>query len=199
MGNATRLQRDAFDRNFGLALVTSRASYIVCLSHLRSVYAPFETSIAALGEWPDSGIDLRVRRKVPKLDTDLLALGVRRPDLIADRASVPSFESHATALGWLLVMEMVAIRAQVIDRWLKNALDIGAENGGAFVHGYGGQAGSMWRSLDEAAERLDTGDAFRDKVVFGSIAAFNTLLICADEVAALMRQDGSAPTFEGLE
>lgn len=196
--NATRLQRDAFDRSFGQALLASRASYAACLSQLRAVYAPFEARIAQDG-WSRRGIDLAARRKVPQLDADLRALGVERPDQIADSTLVPVFDGDATALGWFYALEIIAVRAQSLSRGLQNALNIGPDHGGAFVHGYGDEAGSMWRAFVEAAETLDTGDAARDKIVFGAIAAFNTLLIGNDHVAALTRRDEATQLRGELE
>jgi heme oxygenase (biliverdin-IX-beta and delta-forming) len=96
------------------------------------------------------------RRKLPRLETDLLNLGFSRHDIDAlplcpDAAPVGGY---AEAMGSLYVLEGSTLGGQVISRKLREA---GWPRGLAYFDPYGPQLGAFWRAFKGRAEAV--GDA----------------------------------------
>lgn len=182
---STRAQQLALERTLGFSggLASIEAS-VERLSRCRAVYAPLETQMASLEGWSRYEVRLEVHRQLPHLDADLRALGVREPALIPDCPSAPLPPADpAKALGYLYVLQVVSLEARAMGRRLKYVGGIEAVDGETFPQDYGAQAEEMWRSLDEALERVDNTGTDYDKVVFGAISTFNVFLTCCDSFA----------------
>jgi heme oxygenase (biliverdin-IX-beta and delta-forming) len=110
-------------------------------------YAAIESELGKL-DWKLVSYDFEERRKIPKIEKDLAVLGILEE---ARNASVynglPNLDSIKSAFGSLYVVEGASLGGQIINRHLKQKLDLSPENGGAFFSGYGEKTGEMWKEF----------------------------------------------------
>ena len=111
-------------------------------------HAALEPRLGAVAGLRALGVDPERRRKLPLLERDLCALGddpARLP--VAD--AVPEVEGVAAALGCMYVLEGATLGGRVITRHLE-LRGIGADSGGAYFAGYGGETGARWKEFGAA-------------------------------------------------
>ncbi len=111
-------------------------------------YRPLETALQVSAYMPED-FDLRMRLKAMTLDRDLQAMGLSEQaleDLPACR-DLPVIDSAAACLGVLYVLEGATLGGQILRREIASRLDLGAENGAAFLDVYGASTGRRWRDF----------------------------------------------------
>lgn len=118
-------------------------------------YAPMESTLYNSGLIPD-GFDCVLRAKTPTLVCDLHALGLDAPAINAlPRCThLPDLDTAAACLGVLYVLEGATLGGQVLRREMALRLDVGADNGGAFLNVYGAETGRRWKDFLDYLGRL---------------------------------------------
>ena len=167
-----RLRTETSERHAGLEQSMpvmnpnlSRSDYRALLEVFFGYYAPLEARLGASPVWAELAFDFAARRKVPRLEQDLVALGLTAEELtrLPRCAELPELDtvlgcSGARVLGFLYVIEGATLGGQVITRHLLATHGITPETGGAFFAGYGAETGPQWQAfgamITAAAERL---------------------------------------------
>jgi heme oxygenase len=155
----------------------SRADYRALLEGFFGFYAPLEARLGASPVWAELAFDFAARRKVQRLEQDLLALGKTGEELtrLPRCAELPELDTLPQVLGCLYVIEGATLGGQVITRHLLATHGITPETGGAFFAGYGAETGARWQAfgamMTAAAERVGAADA----IVASANRTFETL------------------------
>lgn len=100
-------------------------------------------------------IDLRARRKVPRIRADLLALGVRLPQIAAAPTctAIPgTFARAPAALGWMYAVERPVVQHGHAYRQLARALPGEIAFASSYLKCYETSIGVMWRALATTIE-----------------------------------------------
>jgi heme oxygenase len=125
--------------------------YQELLTLLLGYYVPFEEKLAG---WmkdarPAFDFDFEARRKVPLLLRDLQTLGrpVSEPADVPHCTNLPSIDSPSRVLGCLYALEGATLGGKVVAKCLKRSLNLDADGGASFYHGYGPDTGPMWHSF----------------------------------------------------
>src|SRR5262245_32466583 len=115
----------------------SAEDYKKLLCKFYRFYSAIEPQIDKL-DLASAGYDFNERRKLPKLEQDLRALGAwDEAQGLAKWEGLPELGNNAAGFGSLYVMEGATLGGQIINRHLKQHLGISPDNGGAFFNGYG--------------------------------------------------------------
>jgi len=137
--------------------------YRELMSAYYGFYQPLERALAPWGEViPD--LEWGRRSKTPYLQADLLALGLKDPqiDALPMCPELPAITNVAQALGVLYVLEGATLGGQVLRNLIEIKIGVGSTNGGAFMNVYGTETSALWRrfldclyQLQAPAERLE--------------------------------------------
>jgi heme oxygenase (biliverdin-IX-beta and delta-forming) len=149
--------------------LATRDGYATALRALHGFHAAWEPAI-----WRAPGVEgaLGDRRKLPLLERDLRALGVRAE---ARRPAPAELDGTAEAFGALYVLEGATLGGRVIQRRVAGPLGVTPEAGGAYYHGYGDGTGARWKEFGRVVTGYadETGTAAR--IVAGAVACFAAL------------------------
>lgn len=177
----TRSQHEILDQHALMVQLMSpeltQSLYGNLLKKFLGFYQPLEPMLARYHHWSALGLDLKERRKTPRLLQDLTALNMMTtewplaapPDWIHDEAS---------ALGTFYVMEGSTLGGQIITRHVAAHLGLTPDRGLAFFSSYGEAVGARWKETREAlvhfAEQTAAEDAMVDaaKRTFAALAAW---------------------------
>ncbi len=155
----------------------SRADYRALIEGFFGYYAPLEARLSASPVWAELAFDFAARRKIPRLEKDLRALGWTAEELtrLPRCAALPELATLPQVLGCLYVIEGATLGGQVITRHLLATHGITPETGGAFFAGYGAETGPQWQAfgtmITAAAERLGG----ENEIVASANRTFQTL------------------------
>lgn len=114
--------------------------------------------------------DWFMRRKLPFLQADCLALGVSARAAISVRA-MPAMIDTAGLLGALYVTEGSTLGGRLLSLRAA-ALGMTAERGAAFLNAYGATCGDRWRSFLAVLESVSLTWAEEDRLIEAAIATF---------------------------
>ena len=145
---ATREQHEGLEQTVDVMnQMFSLENYKTLLSKFYRFYSSIEPELAKL-DLKKYGYDLSERLKTPKLEKDLESLGLLdEAKKLPAWDNLPNLDSPEKAFGSLYVIEGATLGGQVINRHLKEHLDLTPENGGLFFSGYGAQTGEMWKEF----------------------------------------------------
>lgn len=179
-----RLRHETSERHAGLEQRMtvmdphlSRADYRAIVQGFFGYYAPLEARLGASPVWAELAFDFAARRKVPRLEKDLMALGQTAEELprLPRCTELPELDTMPQVLGCLYVVEGATLGGQVITRHLMATHGITPETGGAFFAGYGAETGARWQAfgamMTAAAERFGAAD----EIVASANRTFETL------------------------
>lgn len=157
---ATREQHENLENTVDVMnQMFSMENYKTLLSKFYRFYSSIEPELAKL-DLKKYGYDLNDRLKTPKLEKDLESLGILdEAKKLPAWNNLPSLDSAEKAFGALYVIEGATLGGQVINRHLKQHLDLTPENGGLFFSGYGAKTGERWKEFIE----ITTNFAFQAK------------------------------------
>lgn len=149
---ATREQHEGLEQTVDIMnQMFDIENYKTLLMKFHRFYSGIEPELAKL-DLKTHGYDLAERLKTPKLEKDLAYLGIldeaKKQPVYND---LPNLDSTEKAFGSLYVLEGATLGGQIINRHLKQHLDLSPENGGAFFNGYGEKTGLMWKEFIEIA------------------------------------------------
>jgi heme oxygenase len=179
-----RLRQETSERHAGLEQRMtvmdphlSRTDYRALIEGFFGYYAPLEARLGASPIWAELAFDFAARRKVPRLEKDLMALGKTAEELTRSPrcAELPQLDTMPQVLGCLYVIEGATLGGQVITRHLLATHEITPETGGAFFAGYGAETGPRWQAfgamITAAAERSGAAD----EIIASANRTFETL------------------------
>lgn len=139
--------------------------------------APLEAAFDTTPRLGDA-IEVRSRRKAPRLRSDLLALGVAPTDIAASPTctAVPStFTRPSVAFGWLYVVERSILPYHEALRRLARALPNEVTFASAHLKCYEANLGVMWRSFASALELACTRSEEKNEAIDAARDAFRCL------------------------
>lgn len=153
-----------------LEQLATPAGYAAALRALHGFHAAWEPVIWRAPGVAEAGMD-GGRRKLPLLEADLRALGIR-PCPAAPRARLAG---AAQALGALYVLEGATLGGRIIYRHAAGPLGITPEHGAAYYHGYGDDTGPRWKAFGAAVSAYAERTGVEADVVAGAVACFAAL------------------------
>ncbi|HET7228607.1 MAG TPA: biliverdin-producing heme oxygenase [Longimicrobium sp.] len=154
-----------------LGELATPAGYAAALRALHGFHAAWEPAIWRTPGMAELGMD-GGRRKLPLLEADLHALGVRP---CAPAAPPARIAGTAEAVGALYVLEGAALGGRIIYRHAAGPLGVTPERGAAYYHGYGDATGARWKAFGQAVNRFAGGTPAAARVVAGATACFAAL------------------------
>ena len=168
--NETRGAHDALDRALDLlGAPLTLAQYRRLLERFHGFHRALEPALAVR---LDAAL-LRGRGKLPALEHDLVACGMRLQEMTAlPVAELPPLADRAEAMGAFYVAEGGTLGGRLIGRHLSGNPSIPAE-AQRYFNVYGEQTGERWR---EACAALDASAADPDRTVHAASAVFGALL-----------------------
>jgi len=156
----------------------SRASYHRIVSRFFGYYEPLEARLLSLPWWHEIGVDYAAeRRKTPRLESDLIALG-ETPEGLARLprcAALPAVASIPQVLGCLYVIEGATLGGQLISRHLQAHLGLTPVSGGAFFNGYGVETGRRWQAFGATLTALVQRTGGEDDIIESANDTFATI------------------------
>jgi heme oxygenase len=155
----------------------SREGYREILKGFYGYYLPLEMRLIGSPAWEEIGFDFVERRKVPRLEKDLVALGRMQGELarLPQCAELPELVTIPQVLGCLYVIEGATLGGQIITRHLQANLDITPETGGAFFAGYGGETGARWQAFGAMITAVAERVGGEDEIIGSANRTFETL------------------------
>jgi heme oxygenase len=134
-------------------------------------YLPLEQALCALPL--PAELAFQERRKSAALAADLRALGLSSAEIdhLPTCQQLPPMQDSASAFGVLYVLEGATLGGQVLLRAVRNQLQLGAENGAAFLDVYGAATGQRWRAFLELLAGVTQPD-LRQRCVQAACATF---------------------------
>lgn len=183
---ATREQHESLEQTVDVMnQMFSLENYKSLLVKFYRFYSAIEPELAKL-DLKKYGYDLSVRLKTPKLESDLKALGM------LDEAKkqtaykgLPRLDSAEKAFGALYVIEGATLGGQIINRHLKQHLDLTPENGGLFFSGYGQKTGEMWKEFIEMTIGFSMRANNDEAIVESAKETFDSFKNCFSESISL--------------
>jgi heme oxygenase len=152
----------------------SRDAYQAHLKLMWGVCAVLEGRFP-LGFFGEALGDYELRRKLPLLTRDLIALGM-------DAVTVPSLprcpglpkcDDVAAAFGCVYVLEGATLGGRTLLPLVETNLGLTAAHGAAFLSSYGDQLSEMWRLFGVA---LDAWCSTAERLVSADVAAVATFV-----------------------
>ena len=168
---ATHLAHDRLDKRIMAAQpFASREQYARFAQAQYSFHLDMERHFgnpALIGVVPD----LAERRRLAKIEADLVDLGVPRPTAVAADHADAADASQATSLGWLYVAEGSSLGAAILLK-LAIKLGLGEDFGARHLAGHADGRARHWREFTAALDSVRLSDAQEQAVVDGANAAF---------------------------
>ena len=158
------------------ARLATTASYRSHIERMWGFYAAIEPHLAS-GVLKEALGDYDLRRKVPLLTRDLLALGLNA-DKVADLPRcdrVPACDDASAAFGCAYVLEGATLGGRSLMPLVQARLGLTSERGAAFLSSYGDAVGEMWRSFGAALDRYCRSRAQREMASGAAVATFLAL------------------------
>jgi heme oxygenase len=155
----------------------STQAYRAWLLRQYGFLAPLEAALETTPHF-DQALELRPRRKVPRLRSDLLALGVSQPTISAAPtcSSVPAtFSRVSIAMGWLYSVERSILHHGSAFRQLARVLPGDVAFASSYLKCYEGNVGVMWRSFANALDNVCRRPEDASELVLGAQEAFRYL------------------------
>lgn len=145
-------------------------------------YSSIEPELAKL-DWDRVGYNFDARLKIPKLESDLKNLGVSddEKNSLTPWLNLPKLDNHSQAFGSLYVIEGATLGGQVINRHLKQHLDLTPENGGLFFSGYGRETGEMWKNFGMTISAFAEKNGSDGEIVQSAKDTFDSFKVCFEQ------------------
>jgi heme oxygenase len=121
--------------------------------------------------------DYALRRKLPFVTQDLLALG-KDPDSIAELprcAAVPACANTAAAFGCAYILEGATLGGRTLLPLVQSRLGLTAGTGASFLASYGEDVTSMWRSFGTALDAWCASPERTADAAAAAVATFDAL------------------------
>jgi heme oxygenase len=159
------------DRMAVMSTTLAPASYVAFLSRIYGFEAPVEGALG-LTQSLDVLFDLRGRTQIRRLRSDLIALGIFDPSALPRCTTVFPFREVPIALGWMFVLERNSLLHGLIERHLRVRLPEWLALAGTYLAAQERSAGTRWRELGEAMDRVGRNPHDADQIVYAARMAF---------------------------
>jgi len=115
-------------------------------------YRPLERKLVVLADHILPSAYSRQRLKAPRLEQDLLSLGMTKTDIAALPlcGRLPALPTLPQAFGVLYVIEEAAVGGRMVALHMHEKLGIDPSQGGSFFSSYDSQVGPYWQELEKA-------------------------------------------------
>jgi heme oxygenase (biliverdin-IX-beta and delta-forming) len=155
----------------------SLAVYRQFMARFLGYYAPLEASLLPLPWWQQLGFTYSDRRKAPRLEQDLLALGAcpNSVQCVPRCQDLPPLDSLPQLLGCLYVVEGATLGGQIITRHLHTTLGLTPGTGVSFFSGYGATTGSRWKAFCTQLTTLAAAGDAEGALIASANATFSSL------------------------
>lgn len=185
---ATRGQHEGLENTVDvMSQMFSLDNYKTLLLKFYRFYSAIEPELAKL-DLKKYGYDLSARLKTPKLESDLTALNILdEAKKLPVYNGLPTLDSAEKAFGSLYVIEGATLGGQIINRHLKQNLDLTTENGGLFFNGYGEKTGLMWKEFIEIATNFAFAANNDQTIVESASETFDSFKNCYLESISLSK------------
>lgn len=177
---ATKQQHEGLENTVNvMGSLFSLDDYKTMMTKFYRFYSSIEPRLGEL-DWAEVGHNFDERLKVPKLKKDLVNLGFSEDEIseIPVWDGLPKLDSHAKAFGSLYVMEGATLGGQIINRHLKEHLNLTTENGGLFFGGYGKETGPMWKKFGETVTAFSESNNEDEQIVETAKQTFDSFKAC---------------------
>ena len=176
---ATRQQHEGLEQTVDvMSQMFSLENYKILLAKFYRFYSAIEIELAKL-DLNKYGYDLTERLKTPKLEKDLESLGIL---LQAKKMPIfnglPEINSAEKAFGNLYVIEGATLGGQIINRHLKQNLDLSPENGGLFFNGYGEKTGLKWKEFCQMTSKFAESKNADETIIDSAKSTFDSFKNC---------------------
>jgi heme oxygenase (biliverdin-IX-beta and delta-forming) len=179
---ATREQHESLEQTVDVMnQMFNLENYKTLLSKFYRFYSAIEPELAKL-DLNKYGYDLSSRLKTPKLEKDLEYLGLlETAKSLQAWEKLPALDSPEKAFGALYVIEGATLGGQIINRHLKEQLDLTPENGGLFFSGYGQKTGEMWKEFIQTTTNFAFAANKDETIVESAKETFDSFKNCFTE------------------
>ena len=176
---ATREQHEGLEQTVDvMSQMFSLESYKILLAKFYRFYSSIEIELAKL-DLNKYGYDLTERLKTPKLEKDLAYLGIL-PSVkkLTVYNGLPKLNADEKAFGSLYVIEGATLGGQIINRHLKQNLDLSPENGGLFFNGYGEHTGLKWKEFCQMITKFAESKNADETIIYSAKSTFDSFKNC---------------------
>ncbi len=165
---ATAPHHDQVEQNrYAKAIMNNSLTIDEYRKYLEKFYTfiyPLEQQWQNRPEWSRCGFDIGARLHSPRLEKDLLALGLSEADIqalpLCDR--LPDVSTFERTLGCMYVLEGSMLGGQMITRKLQTYLPLEPERNLHYFNGYGGDTRPRWQQFGALlTEQVSAEDAER--------------------------------------
>jgi heme oxygenase len=153
------------------------AVYRRYLEKLLGFHRPVERDLAAVPGLEQLGLTLDRRWKSPRLERDLLGLGLA-PGAVASLATcalTPRIHGLDSALGCMYVLEGATLGGQVVVRALSARLPAVLDRGSSYLRCYADETGAQWRAFTSVLLAHGRHEAAQAEMVAAARETFTTL------------------------
>ena len=176
---ATREQHEGLEQTVDvMSQMFSLENYKILLAKFYRFYSSIEIELAKL-DLNKYGYDLTERLKTPKLEKDLAYLGIL-PSVkkLTVYNRLPKLNDDEKAFGSLYVIEGATLGGQIINRHLKQNLDLSPENGGSFFNGYGEKTGLKWKEFCQMTTKFAESKNADETIIYSAKSTFDSFKNC---------------------
>ena len=176
---STRQQHEGLEQTVDvMSQMFSLENYKILLAKFYRFYSSIEIELAKL-DLNKYGYDLTERLKTPKLEKDLAYLGIL-PSVkkLTVYNGLPKLNADEKAFGSLYVIEGATLGGQIINRHLKQNLDLSPENGGSFFNGYGEKTGLKWKEFCQMTTKFAESKNADETIIYSAKATFDSFKNC---------------------
>jgi heme oxygenase len=175
----TREQHEGLEQTIDIMnQMFAKDNYKNLLCKFYRFYSAIEPELAKLN-LQKFGYNLSERLKTPKLESDLTSFGLlEETKKLPVYNDLPKLDTAEKAFGALYVIEGATLGGQVINRHLKQNLDLTPENGGLFFNGYGEKTGAMWKEFCEVITSFGMRVNQDETIIESAKATFDSFKNC---------------------
>ena len=147
------------------------------LEGFHGFYRVVEPNLLNSEDWAGRGLDMSGRAKLPRLETDLRAMGLSAAqiDALPVCPQPPRCEDFPQRLGCLYVFEGSTLGGQVISRVLGQRLGLSPVSGASFFGGYGPETGAKWRAFKAFGQSQSLSPGETERAATAACACFDNL------------------------
>jgi heme oxygenase (biliverdin-IX-beta and delta-forming) len=158
------------------ARLESIGAYRAHIAKMWGFYVALEPQLTS-SEFRQCLEDCDVRRKVPWLERDLLALGADATAIarLPRCQLLPPCDEPAAAFGCAYVLEGATLGGRSLMPAVEKRLGLTAEHGAAFLASYGTAVEQRWRTFGDALNRYCRPDPRRARAAQAASATFAAL------------------------
>jgi heme oxygenase len=161
---ATAPHHDQVEQNrYAKAIMSNTLTmehYRIYLEKFYTFILPLEQQWQSRPEWSSLGFDIGARLHSPRLEQDLLALGLSVAELKALPvcSQLPDVSTFERTLGCMYVLEGSMLGGQMITRKLQSYLPVDPDHNLHYFNGYGADTRQRWQQFGTLLNEQVSGE-----------------------------------------